>query len=202
MAAKNFIFLLLALQTFINPSIQKTKEDYSIDRANEYIEQNRNTVIQTYRLKYHAMAPIGWINDPNGFSMYQGEYHLFYQYNPYSAVWDTMHWGHAKSSDLVKWEDLPVALAPDQEYDSGGIFSGSAIEKDGKLYVMYTCVSNDLQQQCIAVSEDGVTFEKVPENPVLTARDLPENALASDFRDPKSVRTQWHILRCPCFENC
>lgn len=185
MAAKNFIFLLLALQTFINPSIQKTKEDYSIDRANEYIEQNRNTVIQTYRLKYHAMAPIGWINDPNGFSMYQGEYHLFYQYNPYSAVWDTMHWGHAKSSDLVKWEDLPVALAPDQEYDSGGIFSGSAIEKDGKLYVMYTCVSNDLQQQCIAVSEDGVTFEKVPENPVLTARDLPENALASDFRDPK-----------------
>lgn len=158
---------------------------YSVDRANEYIEANLHTVVDTYRYKYHAMAPIGWINDPNGFIYFGGEYHLFYQYNPYSALWDTMHWGHAKSSDLVTWERLPVALAPDQDYDQNGIFSGSAIEIDGRLYVMYTCVNGNSQLQCVAYSEDSLTFTKVPENPVIDTSQLPENAQPQDFRDPK-----------------
>ncbi|PSN47193.1 Sucrose-6-phosphate hydrolase [Blattella germanica] len=158
---------------------------YTVEYANQYIEENKDTVIQTYRLNYHFMAPIGWINDPNGFIYYQGEYHLFYQFNPYDTFSQKIHWGHAKTKDLIHWEHLPVALAPDEWYDADGVFSGSAIEKDGKLYVMYTGNSAEGQVQCIAVSEDGIHFEKVPENPVLDANDLPSNAQAPDFRDPK-----------------
>ncbi len=107
--------------------------------ANCYIEANKDTVGQKYRMTYHLMPEIGWCNDPNGFTYYNGQIHQFYQYNPYSASWDTMHWGHATSTDFVKWEYQEVALAPDESYDEGaGCFSGSAIEIDGKLYLMYT----------------------------------------------------------------
>ena len=68
------------------------------------------------------------MNDPNGFIHYNGQYHLFYQHYPYQPVWGPMHWGHAVSDDLVRWQYLPVALAPDQPYDRDGCFSGSAIE--------------------------------------------------------------------------
>ncbi|WP_058309094.1 glycoside hydrolase family 32 protein [Gracilibacillus massiliensis] len=167
---------------------------YTLQQANNYIEENRTSVIADYRNDYHVMAPIGWINDPNGFIYYKGEYHLFYQYYPYKAVWGPMHWGHAKSKDLVTWETVPVALAPDQPYDKDGCFSGTAIEKDGKLYLMYTGhiegeSEEDLRQvQCIAVSSDGIHFEKVKQNPVITEADLPENAKPQDFRDPKVVK--------------
>lgn len=175
--------LLILLLYFKVSSTSDT--GYSVERANEYIDANYEKVNQKYRYKYHAMAPIGWINDPNGFIYFRGEYHLFYQYNPYSSVWDTMHWGHAKSKDLVTWERLPVALAPDQDYDKDGVFSGSAIEINERLYVMYTCVSGDLQQQCIAYSDDGVNFIKIQENPVIDTSQLPSNAQTQDFRDPK-----------------
>ena len=88
----------------------------------------------------HLKSPGNWINDPNGFIYYKGKYHLFYQYFPYLPEWGTMHWGHAVSEDLVHWEHLGVALFPTKEYDKNGIFSGSAIEKDGKLYLYYSAV--------------------------------------------------------------
>lgn len=73
------------------------------------------------------------MNDPNGFSFYQGKFHLFYQYHPYSTQWGPMHWGHAVSEDMLRWEYLPAALAPDQDYDANGCFSGSAVElEDGR----------------------------------------------------------------------
>lgn len=164
---------------------------FTIEKANTYIEENKNNVTETYRHNYHFMSPIGWINDPNGFIYFKGEYHLFYQYNPYDSAWGPMHWGHAKSKDLVTWEHLPVALAPDQPYDKDGCFSGTAIEKDGKLYLMYTgfilgeTEEDTRQVQCVAVSTDGINFEKIEQNPVLTEKDLPSNALPQDFRDPK-----------------
>ena len=68
------------------------------------------------------------MNDPNGFSWYGGRYHLFYQYHPYDSHWGPMHWGHAASADLLHWEYLPAAMAPDMPYDSEGCFSGSARE--------------------------------------------------------------------------
>lgn len=163
---------------------------FTIERANQFIKANKHLVNPQYRPQVHFTAPIGWINDPNGFIFYQGEYHLFYQHYPYDAIWGPMHWGHAKSKDLIHWEHLPVALAPDKDYDLGGCFSGSAIEKDGKLWLMYTGnIQNEQgeprQIQNIAVSEDGVHFEKIAQNPVLTEADLPEGIVPADFRDPK-----------------
>ena len=91
------------------------------------------------KLALHLQPERGWINDPNGLCYFQGKYHAFFQHNPKAPVWDTMHWGHAVSEDLLHWEELPIALYPDQPYESGqGCFSGSAVEKDGRLYLFYT----------------------------------------------------------------
>lgn len=156
-----------------------------IYRANQYIAKNKESVNARYRLSYHAMPEVGWCNDPNGFSYYNGQVHLFYQHNPYSSAWDTMYWGHITSNDFVKWEYQSVALAPDESYDSSGCFSGSAIVKDDSLYLMYTGVNaNGLQQQCIATSSDGVNFTKAGRNPVISSSMLGSGMSAVDFRDP------------------
>lgn len=172
------------------------KEGYTTKQANQHIQKEQKKVNTQYKGEIHFSAPTGWINDPNGFIFFKGEYHLFYQYYPYGTQHGPMHWGHAKSKDLISWEHLPVALAPDETYDIGGCFSGSAIEKDGKLYLMYTGHlpaknERDTRQfQCIAVSEDGIHFEKIAQNPVLTEKDLPANASVQDFRDPKVFENQ------------
>ena len=136
----------------------------------------------------HFTNPVGWMNDPNGFSDYKGEHHLFFQYYPYETRWNSMHWGHAKSSDFLHWEYLPAAMAPDQDYDDFGVFSGSAIVKDGKQYLLYTGVKiiggEEHQTQCLAVG-DGLNYEKAPENPVIPASLLPEGYDQRNFRDPK-----------------
>lgn len=148
-----------------------------------------------WRPRYHVAPPAFWMNDPNGFCFYRGEYHLFYQHHPYSPIWDNMHWGHVASADLVHWRRLPIALAPGDDYDRDGCFSGSAIEKDGKLHLLYTGNvwtgddrDADLKQvQCLAVSEDGVRFEKWKENPVIA--EAPEGDIHPfHFRDPKVWR--------------
>jgi beta-fructofuranosidase len=141
---------------------------------------------------YHFFPITGWLNDPNGLIQYKGKYHMFYQFNPANPEWGPMHWGHAISDDLFNWNHLPVALYPEKTFDSNdisGIFSGSAVEKDGKLYLMYTqffdpkCYENhEKEQQCIAYSDNGITFEKYSKNPVLPH---PPSTLFHDFRDPK-----------------
>lgn len=154
--------------------------------VNEWIKDNKAKVNNRYKPKFHFTAPIGWINDPNGFVYFKGEYHLFYQYHPYSAKWGPMHWGHAKSSDLIHWEHLPVALAPDQPYDKGGCFSGTALAVDDELILMYTGHvdenGNIRQVQCLARSFDGIHFQKYEQNPVIDERHVTNT---TDFRDPK-----------------
>ena len=166
----------------------------SIRKANQYIDENREKVNQQYRGAFHLLPPIGWMNDPNGFVYFRGEYHLFYQFYPYDSVWGPMHWGHAKSKDLLHWEDLPVALAPSESYDKDGCFSGSAIVKDDKLYLLYTGHVDDEEKreetQCLAVSTDGITFEKLPTNPVIHAQHIEGIADIADFRDPKVFEYQ------------
>ena len=147
--------------------------------------------------KFHVTGGIGWINDPNGFAPYKGEYHLFFQYYPYDVKWGPMHWGHTKTSDFITWERLPAVLAPDMEYDSGGCFSGSAVEMpDGRHLIIYTAVRNtrnesgrieSYQTQCLAIG-DGVDYEKYEGNPVIGADMVPEGGSLKDFRDPKIWR--------------
>ena len=140
-----------------------------------------------YRPVYHASVPSGWSNDPNGTIFYQGKVHMFFQHYPHKAEWGTMHWGHFVTEDLVHWTALPVALAPDQPYEVlCGCCSGSAIEKDGKLYLLYTAAQPELQRQCLAFSDDGgIVFQKAANNPILTAEMLDDEVSPLDFRDPR-----------------
>ncbi|WP_420842475.1 GH32 C-terminal domain-containing protein [Halalkalibacter alkaliphilus] len=144
---------------------------------------------EPYRNQFHFSPEANWMNDPNGMVYHDGEYHLFYQYYPYGRTWGPMHWGHAVSEDLVRWEHLPLALAPD-EY--GDIFSGSAvIDHDntagfGKdtMIAIFTHSGPEGQVQSIAYSHDnGRTWSKYEGNPV-----MPDPPVA-DWRDPKVF---WH----------
>lgn len=162
----------------------------TVVEANQFIQTEKGKVNPIFKPQAHLTPETGWMNDPNGFIYFRGEYHLFYQFNPYESVWGPMHWGHAKSKDLVNWEHLPVALAPDKDYDKDGCFSGSAIVKDDVLWLMYTghIVNEEgtvSQVQNMAFSTDGIHFEKIEQNPVATADGLPEEVIANDFRDPK-----------------
>lgn len=162
----------------------------NIEKAQHEIDNKKNIVEKgKMRQHYHFMAQTGWINDPNGLIYFRGKYHFFFQHNPYNGFWDNMHWGHAVSDDMIHWEYLPLALAPSESYDNhqrGGCFSGSAIEHEGKLFLVYTGSANAgnglVQTQCIAYSEDGVCFEKYEGNPVVTP---PEGIPGDLFRDPK-----------------
>src|SRR5215472_7642889 len=118
------------------------------------------------RPRYHFMPAANWMNDPNGPLQWKGEYHLFYQYNPNGAFWGTMHWGHARSKDLVHWEHLPIALAPTPGGpDKGGVFSGSAFVNQGVPTLVYTGV--DPEVQCLATSADIIHWTKFNANPVI-----------------------------------
>ncbi|CYV01556.1 glycoside hydrolase family 32 protein [Streptococcus suis] len=169
----------------------------TVVEANQFIQTEKGKVNPIFKPQAHLTPETGWMNDPNGFIYFRGEYHLFYQFNPYESVWGPMHWGHAKSKDLVNWEHLPVALAPDKDYDKDGCFSGSAIVKDDVLWLMYTghIVNEDgtvSQVQNMAFSTDGIHFEKIDQNPVATAEGLPEEVIANDFRDPKIFEKDGH----------
>ena len=167
-----------------------------LQRAREF-EKKYLPYTSAEQPRFHVTGGIGWINDPNGFAPYKGEYHLFFQYYPYDTKWGPMHWGHVKTSDFVRWERLPAALAPDTDYDRNGCFSGSSVElPDGRQLLMYTGVRNirrrngkidSFQTQCIAVG-DGVDYDKYEANPVIDASTLPEGASVHDFRDPKIWR--------------
>jgi beta-fructofuranosidase len=173
--------------------------------ARRYEETTEVRIAGEERPAFHLSARVGWMNDPNGFSYYKGEYHLFYQYHPYDTQWGPMHWAHAVSTDLLHWRCLPAALAPDTSYDRDGCFSGSAIElPDGQHLLMYTGVEKqtqpdggmrEVQTQCLAVG-DGVDYEKYACNPVLTEKDLPDGCSRFDFRDPKIWREEDGTYYC------
>ena len=121
-----------------------------LNKARAYEAEHGAAISPAERPAYHMTPYVGWLNDPNGFSYYKGKYHQFYQYNPYDVRWAPMHWGHAVSTDLLHWEYLPCALAPDSPADNGpGCFSGSATEMDdGKQLLMYTSVIAEKQPLC------------------------------------------------------
>ena len=171
--------------------------------ARAYEKEAGAEISAAIRPKFHLTPYVGWTNDPNGFSFYDGKFHLFYQSNPYDTVWNAMHWGHAVSEDLLHWEYLPCAMAPDEPYDSFGVFSGTALTlPDGKHLIMYTGVrkeggdlAEELQTQCIAVG-DGIDYHKFSQNPVIDVSDLPEGTSRNDFRDPKIWQEEDGSYRC------
>ena len=177
-----------------------------LEKARAYEAENEKKITPEMRPAFHLTPRVGWMNDPNGFSYYKGQYHMFYQYYPYRPFWGPMHWGHAVSKDLLHWTYLPAALAPDEPYENGGgCFSGSAVElTDGRQLLVYTGVlsekqpdgtMHDVQQQCVAVG-DGVDYKKYENNPVMTAKQLPEDSSRFDFRDPKAWRAADGTYRC------
>ncbi len=158
-----------------------------IEMADTFDTANR----EKFRPIYHHTPAYGWMNDANGLVYKDGEYHLYFQYNPYGSKWGNMHWGHSVSKDLVHWTHEQPAIARDT---MGHIFSGSCVVdhnnsagfgKDA-IIAFYTSHKNlpgnhQRQQQCIAYSLDnGRTYTKYEGNPVLTPFDGLEN-----FRDPK-----------------
>src|SRR2546428_5636704 len=153
-------------------------------------------ISDSHRPRYHFLPPSAWMNDPNGLIYWKGYYHLFYQYAPNDPPWVIKHWGHAASTDLVHWIDLPVALAPTPGGpDQDGCFSGCAVNHDGVPTLIYTGVRGDHQLPCLATSPDDlITWQKYPGNPVIAAPPQDLDLLA--FRDHTVWKegTTWYQL--------
>lgn len=188
------MIVLCTLSLFVcKKLIEVMRMSKMLDQARKYEKEEEKKIKKENRPEYHFSNPVGWMNDPNGFSDYKGEHHLFFQYYPYATNWELMYWGHAKSNDFINWEYLPAALAPDCTYDHAGVFSGSAMQDGQKQVLVYTGVdcqklengeTKILQTQCIAIG-DGTDYTKYSQNPVVTASMLPEGCSLEDFRDPK-----------------
>lgn len=169
----------------------------TIDEIEQFMKLNQQHTTDVFRPGFHFAPAANWANDPNGLVYYEGMYHLFYQYHPYSTIWGPMHWGHAVSKDLIQWQHMPVALFPDEH---GAIFSGCCVvdwnnssglfEDSHGLIAIFTHADThpdtdqSRQRQSLAYSSDqGHTWHKYAGNPVITEKEL------IDFRDPKVF---WH----------
>jgi beta-fructofuranosidase len=157
-----------------------------------------------HRPLYHFLAPANWMNDPNGAILWKGKYHLFYQYNPNGPFWGTLHWGHAASSDLLHWEDFPIALAPSQDGpDQHGCWSGCVVDDRGIPTALYTATGP--QTVCLATGDQDLRNWTKQEAPVIS-KPPPEleltgfpsitGDLSADFRDPFVWREgeRWYLL--------
>lgn len=159
-----------------------------LKKANLYISKAKHTINSKYRLNYHLMPSVGWMNDPNGLIYFNGKYHLYYQFNPYDTHTGKMCWGHAVSDDLVSYTDCGVALMHEGEHER--VFSGGAIEADGGITAYYTLHIEEGAEKTEEVfkarSLDGNEFTEHVK--VFDNNDLPENISRTDFRDPCPVK--------------
>ncbi len=156
---------------------------------------------QKSRPLYHFLPPANWMNDPNGLIDWQGQYHLFYQYDPLSTDPKLMVWGHSTSRDLVHWDHLPVAIKPDTDYDRTGCWTGCAVDNGGLPYLVYTGRQGETENVCMAVSHDSLqTFVKPTANRLTVIP--PTGVKLAGFRDPYVWREQdgWYMVIGSGFE--
>lgn len=149
---------------------------------------------------FHFHPPANWMNDPNGTIYYGGYYHMYYQHNPFGDQWGHMHWGHARSRDLVNWKHMPVALWPSKEHDEDHVFSGCATTNiNGEFLAFYTSIgrgksAGDYAEQWVGLGDaEGNTFVKHPANPVLTEK-LHGDLKVYDWRDPFIFREAGNVF--------
>lgn len=144
------------------------------------------------RPAFHFRPPAQWMNDPNGTIYHDGWYHLFYQHNPFGDQWGDMHWGHARSRDMVHWEHLPIALWPTKSRGEDHVFSGSTfLDGAGKPTILYTSIGGRAPEQWAAtpIDRDLIGWEKSPANPVLTTSAHGETKI-DEWRDPFLFRAE------------
>ena len=158
-----------------------------LEASNEELTELRDIVNSCpYRQKFHIQPTTGLLNDPNGFSYYNNEYHLFYQWFPLGPVHGVKHWYHVSSKDLVNWKDCGVGIIPTEHFESHGAFSGSGIAEDDKLYLFYTGNTRNKEwvrnpYQCLAIMDkEG----KITKNNEAIIKDVPKE-YTDNFRDPK-----------------
>lgn len=175
------------------------KNEELLKKAYDKIEETKKIAASDYyRLKYHIMPPTGLLNDPNGFVQINDEYHLFYQFHPFDTKHGLKYWAHVKSKDLVNWKECPIALAPSEWYETHGCYSGSGVNDNGILTLIYTGNVKDENgnretYQCLVTSEDGINFKKYENNPVI--HNQPEG-YTRHFRDPKVWKKDqtWYMV--------
>ncbi|CAH0719607.1 unnamed protein product, partial [Brenthis ino] len=167
-----------------------------IGHIESFLAQKNHLLRKRYRPIYHITAPEGWISNPTGFTFYKRQYHVFYQYHPYNGAWGHVSWGHAVSNNLIDWVHYPNALMPREYYDRHGCLAGSAVVNQSFLMLFYTgnVVSKNetFQTQNVAVSGDGVLFQKYLYNPII--RQSPNGV--GEFRNPKiwHFRKLWYMI--------
>ncbi|MBO7085588.1 MAG: glycoside hydrolase family 32 protein [Bacilli bacterium] len=127
-----------------------------------------------YKLHYHPAK--NWINDPNGLCFFNGQFHIYYQYNPKGTKWGNICWGHCTTTNFINYKEENMALLNDTPYDCEGVFSGNGIVIDKTLYVYYTSIAPAHPTQSVAKSKDGYNFEKYQGNPIIDTH--------SEARDP------------------
>ena len=169
-----------------NPAIERAMQ--SVAEATPKAEADPTRPV------YHFRPPANWMNDPNGTIYHNGYYHLFYQHNPYGDAWNHMHWGHARSKDLLHWEHLPIGLWPSEELGEGHCFSGcAAIGPNEEPLLIYTKVApfendrakpEDNEQWLALGSADWLTWEKWEGNPLLAPGGQGAPHFKSGWRDP------------------
>ena len=160
-----------------SPGLEAVKQSPTVPKPGQLYEE-------AFRPQFHFTSRRGWNNDPNGLVYYDGEYHLYYQHNPYGYNWGNMHWGHAVSTDLVHWRELPIALYP-QEYGDWCFSGGALVDNQntggfqtGKEEVIIAAYTSTGRGECIAYSNDrGRTFTEYEGNPVVE----------HEGRDPKII---------------
>ncbi|MBC8134291.1 MAG: glycoside hydrolase family 32 protein [Fibrella sp.] len=143
------------------------------------------------RPTFHFHTPANWLNDPNGPIFHRGWFHLFYQFNPYGDGWGHMHWGHARSRNMVHWEHLPIALWPSRSLGEEHVFSGSTFpDATGKPVILYTSIGKDREPEqwaAIPRKDDLVIWDKYPANPILNLG-AHGNIAIREWRDPFCFR--------------